>query len=144
MRCQNLIATRMDTKRKTPVEIVAGVLSWFHEKQGSELVTKTPGKVERCGGLVTVSLGIETSGGCGCCGGSSIEVAYSCSRCKGTFYPELPQAVEEVSDLLCALLTKMSPEDHEALKATCLKNEEDRIKRSNEMLASMRRKGAGS
>lgn len=112
MKCENKIVFHANRERRTQV----AVYSWFHLKQGQ---IPTPGHAdiwETCGGLVTVSIGIETSDGCGCCGGSSVGVSYRCTRCKGEFYPELPQSSEELADVMTAFLEKMSGKDHTALK----------------------------
>lgn len=115
MKCTNWVVMRRDTKRKVPVDVPVSILSWLHEKQGAALPPAQDAVKERCGGQLTVSVDIGYDGGCSCSGGS-IEIEYACSRCKGTHYPELPQRADELSDLLCVFIARLSEKDHEALK----------------------------
>lgn len=114
MRCTHLIVVTEGKARGSgkPVEkIVATDVTWFGIRQGMN----APPEAVECGGTIDVSVVVQTSDGCGCCGSSDAEVVYRCSRCKGTFYPELPGDADELGKFLTKMLAEMPDAEHQKL-----------------------------
>ena len=117
MRCTNKIVVKEGKARGNgkPVEQIVTFVTWMGLRQGQTLPSEMQAQAVECGGSIGVSVGMETSGGCGCCGSSSVEIKYLCSRCKRTFYPELPEDADALSKFLTTMLAEMPDAEHTAL-----------------------------
>jgi hypothetical protein len=117
MRCTNKIVVKEGKARGNgkPVEQIVTFVTWMGLRQGQTLPSEMQAQAVECGGSIGVSVGMETSGGCGCCGSSSVEIKYLCSRCKRTFYPELPEDADALSKFLTTMLAEMPDAEHKKL-----------------------------
>lgn len=145
MRCDNKVVYETRRKRGPGTEYQHPVASysWFHLKQGQTRKPEDAARWETCGGEIEVRVGIGSDGGCHCCGGTEVEVAYKCKRCSGTYYPELVQTADDLAAFLTKQLAALSQSDVEELRAQRWELEiqsQERTRKFSEELAARRKK----
>lgn len=64
-------------------------------------------RLEICDGKIVATVDIEVDGGCGCCGTTSVRIAYRCEKCRAECFPHLPQNADALSTFVTAALERL-------------------------------------
>ena len=64
-------------------------------------------ELEVCDGKIHAQLELGIDGGCSCCGYPELEIAYKCDKCGFSSYPELPNTLGELQELLNEKINEM-------------------------------------